>query len=447
MKLLVIAWYFPPTNTIAAVRLGEMCRFMMKRGHEVRVITARGLPFPQTLPLEIPSELVRYTPWADRTRLPSAVIAALRKAQPGRAAGRPGSAASDETQAASSLPPTIPNYRSVSGWLKASLWGAVNWPDRQIGWLPHALGAGLEILADWRADLIYASGPPFTTFVIGDRLSRRFRVPLVTEFRDRWSDDPYYPDPAWLRARHRRGERRIVSRAAGITTVSRPWAETYRRRYGKPTKVIYNGFNEDLFVTSAEQCAGSPDKALRIVYTGGIYPGRRDPAPLFRALRLVPDFEKTVRIEFFGTHPGLVWPEARQHGVAAAVAVHPGVDHDEAVRQQQVADILLLMQWNDPREQGNVPGKFFEYLGARRPILVLGLEEGVPATILRERQAGVCLNHPDAIAAQLREWIALKARDGRIPALPEAAREGFCRLDQNRELEAFLTELRPSAPA
>src|SRR3546814_20014060 len=68
--------------------------------------------------------------------------------------------------------------------------------------------------------------------------------------------------------------------------------------------------------------------------------------------------------------------------------------HEEALRRQLESDILVLLQWNDPKEQGSVPGKFFEYLGARRPILVLGLHDGVPATILRERNAGFFSNEP-----------------------------------------------------
>ena len=60
---------------------------------------------------------------------------------------------------------------------------------------------------------------------------------------------------------------------------------------------------------------------------------------------------------------------AETAGVQDRVVVHPHVPLAEAAAIQQGADVLLLMQWKDPREQGNLPGKLFEYLGARRPIL------------------------------------------------------------------------------
>src|SRR3546814_20732847 len=70
--------------------------------------------------------------------------------------------------------------------------------------------------------------------------------------------------------------------------------------------------------------------------------------------------------------------------------------------------VLLLMQMDSPLEQGNVPGKFLEYLGARRPILVLGWDQGVPATIVKQRSAGAATTDPEAIARQLGAWLEVK---------------------------------------
>jgi hypothetical protein len=115
--------------------------------------------------------------------------------------------------------------------------------------------------------------------------------------------------------------------------------------------------------------------------------------------------------------------------------------HEEALRRQRESDILVLLQWNDPKEQGNVPGKFFEYLGARRPILVLGLHNGVPATIVKERGAGFFSNEPAEIADQLTRWLEIKQERGLLPPVPESARAGFSRDDQYARLERFLQGL------
>jgi hypothetical protein len=96
------------------------------------------------------------------------------------------------------------------------------------------------------------------------------------------------------------------------------------------------------------------------------------------------------------------------------------------------------MQWNDPREQGSCPGKLFEYVASLRPIIVLGLEDGVPATIVRQRSAGFCSNDPRIIAEQLAQWLQERERFGAVRGLPLSAREGLSRTIQFDQLEEFL---------
>jgi len=144
---------------------------------------------------------------------------------------------------------------------------------------------------------------------------------------------------------------------------------------------------------------------------------------------------------FHGTRPRAVSPLAAAQGVSHLVEVREVLAHEAALKRQRESDILVLMQWNDPKEQGNVPGKFFEYLGARRPILVLGLKEGVPATIVRERGAGFFSNEPGEIAEQLTRWLEIKQDKGLLPPVPESARAGFSRDEQYAGLEPFLEDL------
>lgn len=444
MKILMVSWFFPPANTIGAVRMGRMARFLSQQGHDLKVLAASDLPFPKTLPLEIAEEQVLYAPWADVNALPDRLTDAAKfLLRPFLSRGQaPDSGAADNAQGAAPAVDNTPQPPGALKRLRASLGSlysnAINLPDARIGWMPYAMSRGRKLLEHWTPDVIYATGPPFTGLLIGYRLSKAFGVPLITELRDRWVDDPYYPPPVWRLRIDGALERRVIERSSALVTVSEPWAVDYRAKYAKPVTVVYNGYDPEA-LEGAASVGAMNDTALRIVYTGGIYPGRRDPAPLFAAmqsLNLTPD---RIRMDFYGTNPDHVWPIARQYDVEALVTVNPPVTHREAVELQQGADILLLMQWNDPREQGNVPGKLFEYMGARRPILLLGLENGVPAAFLEERQAGFYGASPAAIAEQLKLWLDMK-RKGGIPPLPEAARSGLTRDDQYRKLDGFLRE-------
>src|SRR3546814_568553 len=101
------------------------------------------------------------------------------------------------------------------------------------------------------------------------------------------------------------------------------------------------------------------------------------------------------------------------------------------------SDVCSSDLMDSPLEQGNVPGKFLEYLGARRPILVLGWDQGVPATIVKQRSAGAATPDPEAIARQLRAWLEVKAREGCLPDLSAEVCAGFTHEEQAARPPAF----------
>ncbi|TVR80166.1 MAG: hypothetical protein EA405_11280 [Rhodospirillales bacterium] len=442
MNILILTWFFAPANTIGAVRLGATAAGLREHGHDVRVIAARSGRYQETLPLPVPAESVHYTGWWDVNAARDSFAIALRRLR--RGTSRPPAAAVDAALPKATGGPTAQASPGLARRFGARLSGLyvnlTNWPDWQIGWLPHVVREARTLIRDWRPDVVFASGPPFTTLLAGYVLCRRSGLPLVVEFRDRWSDDPYYPPPPWRHRIDAWGERRIVALAKGLVTVSEPWEEAFQAKYGKPTVTIYNGYDNDFEPTPATSGANDVN-FLKIRYLGHIYPGRRDPSTLFAAMKLLDDAPVKVRAEFYGTDAGQVWPLAEGHGVRHLVDVFPRVPYEQSVALQRQADALLLMQWNDPKEQGNVPGKFFEYLGARRPIVGLGYDEGVPARLIRERGAGVYTNDPNDLAATLAMWLETKHRQGHLPWLDAAACAGFSRGEQISRLNYFLESL------
>jgi hypothetical protein len=111
-----------------------------------------------------------------------------------------------------------------------------------------------------------------------------------------------------------------------------------------------------------------------------------------------------------------------------------------ALKLQMEADILLLLQWSDKRDEGNIPGKIFEYLYARRPILFIGYEHGIAARLIRERRGGLVSNTPELIRDQLKTWIEDK-QAGRLKALDPSVSRGLSRDDQFRNLEQILADV------
>jgi glycosyltransferase involved in cell wall biosynthesis len=124
-------------------------------------------------------------------------------------------------------------------------------------------------------------------------------------------------------------------------------------------------------------------------------------------------------------------------GVQAQVMLHDLVRREEVVSLQQRSDILLLLRWDNPEENGVLAGKLFEYIGSVRPILSLGSITGEAADILRKHGLGLVTNDVDEVAAQLKKWLKLKKQGG-VPAPRKSDLEIFSRPHQFRELDKFL---------
>jgi len=123
-----------------------------------------------------------------------------------------------------------------------------------------------------------------------------------------------------------------------------------------------------------------------ITYTGLIYPKRQNPMILLEALsnlvRSSAIDSTDCEIRFYGDKPlfeSLLFP----------VKWYGKVSHAEAIKAQKESQLLWLLDWDDPDELGVHPGKIFEYLGARRPIIATGGVKGnVVDELIKGAQSG-----------------------------------------------------------
>jgi glycosyltransferase involved in cell wall biosynthesis len=425
VKILLVSYFFPPMNVIGAVRVGKFAKYLLEAGHDVRVLTAHDDSFLPGLAVEIPEENICYTKPFRVNILPLTIMRAF-------------------TGISKSDLGTEPPRGAIAGLGK--LYRTIlNFPDGQIGWMPAALRAGSRIIEDWHPDLIYASAVPFTSLMISASLSKRHKIPYVAELRDLWVDSHYYDYPLWRRVLETWLERRSLEQAAAIVTVSEPLADTLRTKYGIQTAVALNGFDPDDF-PNAPSCGNDSGKILRIVYTGIIYPGRRDPTPLFQALRDMGEERNAYRVEFYGRRLNDVRELAKAFGIDDVVEIKGQVTYNEVMKIQHDSDILLLLLWDTPEEHGVYTGKLFEYLGAGRPILSLGLNNGVAANLIQSRYAGCVSNAPDRIASQLRQWSLLKST-GRLAGVDKDVFSDLTRNNQYAGLEQFIKMNVPVASA
>jgi len=149
---------------------------------------------------------------------------------------------------------------------------------------------------------------------------------------------------------------------------------------------------------------------LFLVHTGSFSysHAKRTPTQLFNALNMLleedPIWSKRIRVVLAGSM------SAEEKSAAAAlikvgiVRLEGVVDSDEVRSLQQMANVLLLIDHVRPWPSTNIPGKFFEYLAMRKPILSIG-GDGAVQNLMWRLKAGrhVAGQDPEGILIALKE--------------------------------------------
>lgn len=325
--------------------------------------------------------------------------------------------------------------RKPRGWrrLFSSIMFRLGIPDEQLVWSVRAVAHARALTPD----AILVSGPPFSQWIAARRIARLCGAPLICDYRDLWTQSPYFSKGRSCRRVELALERAVWKQLAVSITVSEPLAHQLAEASHRPSRVVMNGFEPS---EKAPQDS-DVDGPLTLVHCGQLYQGKRDPTPLFRALKQAEFGPRDVSLRFFGPQGELVRRAAEVCGVEAMVEVNSTISHQEALATQRTADALILLLWNHPSEEGVYSGKVFEYLDARRRILMLGYPGGVAARLLKERDVGVVANDPSEIAAVLQGWLELK-RSGRLTTLPSDVLRGLTRADQAAVLAEVLNDIR-----
>ena len=423
-RLLLLGYYFPPSNAIGAVRAFNIAKWLSRRGWEVDVVTPspevwRTSDGSQETALQFSREGIRCIWTEHRWRILS-----------------PGHLASRESL----------EWGMVGGFARRA--ARVAGLEREVGWMREAERA-CSVLAKDDVDVILATGTPFGSFEVAGRLAERLGRPFVMDYRDLWTANPH------SRKRPREStlekERRLLARCAAAVAVSPGVAEVLRSHSPEKDRVhvVTNGYDPEELTGVVPQ----PFDHFAIVYAGVFYPPKRVITPVMAALRrlktLLPAGSRPWAFHYYGEDADHVRLEAARHGVEAIVVLHglrPRREVLSAVKGAGVSVVVASVnEVAERRERGIVTGKVFDAIGLGTPMLVVAPRGSDLESIVRNAGRGQCFtgNQPDEMAAFLAALI-----EGRVP--PAAHPEIYAWPNMVAELEAILLEAcasdrRPSA--
>jgi len=386
-KVLIISYAFPPFNSIAAVRTAKFAQYLPYYGWTPIILTSHkegetGLGVPEGL------EIIR-TDYKDkygyyRRQYHKARFTDMKS-----------------------------NYRtnSIRNYLfrEASFWyrELFVFPDEMIGWNKYAFKKGMDILRTKDVKVIFSTSPPITSHIIANQLSIKMGLPWVAEFRDLWCDS----QQRHTRIRKyisRKFERNILKNASILVSVSEHLVEKLCLLHKKPVQLITNGFDHGDY----EQNSPYLTNLFSITYTGSFYEGKQDLNKLFAAVSELLKKEivevKSFALRFYGPHKHqqVILTLARKYGVESVLHHGGFLPYDESVKRQVESSVLLLLGWNDQTEKGIYTGKVFEYLGAKRPILLISRndDEDELVKLIKKTKAGVIAESEEEIFTIIKNW-------------------------------------------
>ena len=264
-------------------------------------------------------------------------------------------------------------------------------PDQYIGWYFSAVKKSNNIIdAGFIPDIIFSSATPYTSHLVAKKVSNKYNIPWIAEFRDLWSDNHNRMSSLfdrWL-------EKNTMHNSKAMITVSEPLTKILINKYKQPIYTIQNGFDPEDF---SFQVSGIISQKINIVYTGSIYENKMDPSPLFIALAANKDLQNNVVLNFYGNSSNFISDLSKKYNLELMVKIHDLVPRSEILNIQKKADILLLLTWNSPKEKGILTGKFFEYIASGNAILSIGVFKDTPSEIVVEDKFGIATNDPEEI--------------------------------------------------
>lgn len=379
-RILLFAYFFPPLGGAGVQRVVKLAKLLPRLGWLPTIVTVRARDYwmmDASLQAEIGPEVrvVRTASWTG--------LSLLRRLAP-RAAGHGAGARSGRGHALAR---------------RAAAWALV--PDSYVGWVPFASRAGRRLLAERRYDCLMTTSSPDSAHLIGLSLARRAGVPWVADFRDPWTRRlSFAPPTRWHRARHASLEARVLREAALVTVTSEETRADFLAHHAAlpPGRiaVVTNGYDEEDFVAHAGE--RPPRSPLEILHAGQLNP-ERPARPFLEGLRLFltrrPGAREEIRARFIGPCYESDRAAAVEMGLADRVVFEPGRAHGEIVRALLRSHVLLLMEQDSERGGLILPGKVFEYLRARRPVLAL-VPPGAAWSLIERLGAGRCCRTGDA---------------------------------------------------
>ncbi|HRP01712.1 MAG TPA: glycosyltransferase family 4 protein [Candidatus Kapabacteria bacterium] len=396
-NLLIIAYYFPPSGGPGVQRVLKHTQYLSEFGYNPIILTVENGQFPakdETLLKKIPENILVY-----RTKIYEPYD--LYRMFTGKEKG-----AAVDVNVIHKDGAKLKGSEVIAEFIRSTFFI----PDARIGWLLTAKSKALELVEKYNIEAVYSSSPPYTCSLIARYVKRKKNIPWIAGFRDPWTDFISTPKRWFLPKLIDKAMEHSVFKEADYVEVA--WEGISKDALSKypdlnESKFIHipNGFDSNDFTIATYPKSSK----FILTYTGSMY-GRRNPEALFKAFNLlinngeinINDFQ----INFIGRFGNEIYQMIDNSGFKESINIIHYLPHSESIKELQKADVLLLIVDESKESEEIVPGKVYEYMGIKKPILAIAPLNSAIHKLLTETNTGLLAHQSDigAIATNIKEY-------------------------------------------
>ena len=381
-KVLIITYYWPPSGGAGVQRWLKFSKYLPDLGWEPIVFTPENPGFD----LRDYSLLEDVHPDIEVLKFPIWEPYKIFKIVSGRQKLNQGQILEDQK---TSL------FKKLAVWLRGNLFV----PDPKRFWIKPSIEYVLSILEANEVKHIITTGPPHSIHLIGKGL--KLKNPALTwiaDFRDPWTEWTILKRmsisrPIWKI--HKRMEQEVLKMADLTLATSPTAAEEFQALGARKVLHITNGFDKADYPVTFDH---SDKDYFQMTYVG-MLSVERNPKTLWEALNELcakEGFSKKFRLNITGIISPVVRHQIEELShLAQHVNFQDSINHKEVFALYQRSNLLLLLQSNEEGSFSQLPGKLFEYLGSKRPIMALGYPGSDIDQILSETNAGKLFSYDD----------------------------------------------------
>lgn len=323
-------------------------------------------------------------------------------------------------------------FKQLAIWIRGNMFV----PDPKVFWVKSSVNYLQGILESNEIKHMVTTGPPHSMHLIGMKL--KMKVPSLTwiaDFRDPWTKWEILHEMKISRAvwrKHQKLEQQVFKVADSLLVTSPSAKEEFKELGARRVEVITNGFDEVDF----EGLPIANSDGLIISHVG-MLSSQRNPKLLWEILSELA-LNHSLELRLTGIISDEVLDDIKANvPLSKALKVQDSIPHNELPALYAQSSVLLLIQTKTDRLQTQLPGKLFEYLQAKKPILCIGDTESDLARILTETNSGQCFSYDDH--ERIAEFLGKSARGEQLFTFKNIDR--FSRRKLTEKLTIWLTQL------